>query len=368
MPAISAELNERAKIPYPLEDSDGKGSLRPGEGCDSHGRSPGPAFGTKQTDDILIHPEKDFISAESGWWPSRSNEMYRILKRLNVTNVLVMGVHLNMCIMGRPVGIKTLQSWEMDTILVRDLTDAMYNPHERPYVSHEEATKLHIGFVEKIWAPSTTSLELIRGLYASIPPSLLPAVASDATASNTQDCQCPDCEKCPKYEESVTPEVICPTCQTCPKCLTASPTKAECDCSTHTAHGGSELLAPTVIAAAPPKRARAAAAEEKSSDAPDVLNSIDGATVPCVPAEVSDNHVHATESMGHLRLFTRYNASSIQPLLEPFNRFNANSIQPLLGSVLAGIAIGSAVTYLLLNRRRMKMRSRQGMWGGSPSR
>jgi hypothetical protein len=44
---------------------------------------------------------------------------------------------------------------------VRDLTDAMYNPAMRPYVSHAEGTRLVIEYIEKFWCPSVESAQLI---------------------------------------------------------------------------------------------------------------------------------------------------------------------------------------------------------------
>ena len=36
-------------------------------------------------------------------------------------------------------------------ILVRDLTDAMYNPEDPPHVSHDAGTQLVIEYIEKFW-------------------------------------------------------------------------------------------------------------------------------------------------------------------------------------------------------------------------
>ena len=43
-----------------------------------------------------------------------------------------MGVHTNMCILNRTFSIKQMVRWGMDIALVRDLTDAMYNPARAP--------------------------------------------------------------------------------------------------------------------------------------------------------------------------------------------------------------------------------------------
>jgi hypothetical protein len=52
----------------------------------------------------------------------------------------------------------------IDTVLIRDLTDTMYNPARRPYVSHDAGTALVVDFIEKFWCPTVTSDEVVEGL------------------------------------------------------------------------------------------------------------------------------------------------------------------------------------------------------------
>ena len=68
-----------------------------------------------------------------------------------------MGVHTNICVLGRSFAIKQMVKWGLDVALVRDLTDALYNPARPPYVSHDEGTRLVIEFIEKFWCPSVSS-------------------------------------------------------------------------------------------------------------------------------------------------------------------------------------------------------------------
>jgi hypothetical protein len=42
-----------------------------------------------------------------------------------------------------------MSRWGWSPVLVRDLTDTMYNPARPPYVSHEAGTQLVVEFVEK---------------------------------------------------------------------------------------------------------------------------------------------------------------------------------------------------------------------------
>ena len=75
-----------------------------------------------------------------------------------------MGVHANMCILNRSFAIKQMTNWGIRCILVRDLTDAMYNPRKAPYVSHAAGTELVIQHIEKYWCPTVLSADLIAAL------------------------------------------------------------------------------------------------------------------------------------------------------------------------------------------------------------
>ena len=88
-------------------------------------------------------------------------EVYNILLQKGIKNLLYMGVHTNMCVLGRSFAIKAMvRSGQFNVALVRDLTDAMYNPFKPPYVSHEEGTQLIIAYIEKFWCPTITSDDL----------------------------------------------------------------------------------------------------------------------------------------------------------------------------------------------------------------
>jgi len=69
-----------------------------------------------------------------------------------------------MCILNRKFAIKQMTEWGIRCILVRDLTDAMYNPRKPPYVSHSAGTELVIQHIEKYWCPTVLSADLMRAL------------------------------------------------------------------------------------------------------------------------------------------------------------------------------------------------------------
>ena len=91
-------------------------------------------------------------------------EIYSVLREHGIDTVMMMGVHANMCILNRSFGIRQLTKWGIHCILVRDLTDAMYNPASRPHVSHAAGTELVIEYIEKYWAPSVVSDEFLKQL------------------------------------------------------------------------------------------------------------------------------------------------------------------------------------------------------------
>ena len=87
-------------------------------------------------------------------------EIYNYFRRQNIHNVVMMGVHTNMCVLGRPFGIRQQVRLGMNVVLARDLTDAMYDPRQRPWVSHERGTEMIIEHIERYWCPSVRGEDL----------------------------------------------------------------------------------------------------------------------------------------------------------------------------------------------------------------
>jgi nicotinamidase-related amidase len=97
-------------------------------------------------------------------------EIYSFLVQEGIKNVAIMGVHTNMCILGRPFGVRQLVKLGFNVVLVRDLTDAMYDPREKPFVSHARGTELIVEHIERHWCPSTLGEDLTRVLPGSAGP------------------------------------------------------------------------------------------------------------------------------------------------------------------------------------------------------
>jgi len=109
---------------------------------------------TRQHPGLTIDGERDVIS-------DNGREIYSYLRHQAIEQVLILGVHTNMCILRRSFAIKQMVKWGQPIALVRDLTDTMYNPAQLPYVSHDAGTQLVIGYIERFWCPTIASQEIV---------------------------------------------------------------------------------------------------------------------------------------------------------------------------------------------------------------
>jgi nicotinamidase-related amidase len=145
---------------YPIDQSDGGEDDDPAEHAQwaadlkAKGLNPRSPW-TRETDLLKIY-DQDAIS-DSGV------EIWNLLEARGIRNVILMGVHVNMCVTGRPFGLRQMVKNGRHAVLMRDLTDSMYNPKARPYVDHYRGTALFIEHVEKYIAPTITSDQLLGG-------------------------------------------------------------------------------------------------------------------------------------------------------------------------------------------------------------
>ncbi len=90
-------------------------------------------------------------------------ETFNLLAERGIDNVIIMGVHLNMCVLGRPFAIRQLVMQGKKVLLIRDMTDTMYCSKMKPYVNHFDGTDLVISHVERNWCPTILSTDLVGG-------------------------------------------------------------------------------------------------------------------------------------------------------------------------------------------------------------
>jgi type 1 glutamine amidotransferase/nicotinamidase-related amidase len=132
----------------PIDDSDG--------GCDCTDQEYRKNFQawSRQIEAIEIAPN-DAVTD--------SAEAFYLMKQRSISNVIVMGVHTNMCVLGRPFAIRQMVLQGQNVVLMRDMTDTMYNPAMSPRVSHFTGTDLVVDHIEKYWCPTITSADILGG-------------------------------------------------------------------------------------------------------------------------------------------------------------------------------------------------------------
>ena len=86
----------------------------------------------------------------------KGQEVYNLLQQRGINNVIIMGVHTNRCVLGRPFGIRQMAYLGKNVILCRDLTDSY---HRDPGKHFEGLAKI-IEHAEKYWCPTITSDQL----------------------------------------------------------------------------------------------------------------------------------------------------------------------------------------------------------------
>lgn len=128
------------------------------------------AIGQPCDDDGMIRPAVRFFNRQietleigEGDAITDSAEAFYLMKQRGIQNIIIMGVHTNMCVLGRPFGIRQMVYQGQNVVLMRDLTDTMYNPRDEPFVDHFTGNDLVFGHIERYWCPTITSGDLLGG-------------------------------------------------------------------------------------------------------------------------------------------------------------------------------------------------------------
>ncbi len=146
---------------YPIDQSDGGEDDAPllheqwAAYLTSIGRRTGAPW-KRQIDTLTVDADRDIIS-------DQGDEIWNVMEQRGIKNVVLVGVHTNMCVLGRPFGLRQMSKNGRNVALMRDMTDTMYNPARRPYAAHYRGTDLIVEHVEKYVAPTITSDQIIGG-------------------------------------------------------------------------------------------------------------------------------------------------------------------------------------------------------------
>lgn len=139
-------IDPKVEPSLPIDDSDG--------GCDCAEPIASRRAWSRQIAALEI-ADADYIAENA--------EAYNIIRARALENAVVLGVHTNMCVLGRPFSIRNMVTKGIRVVLCRDLTDAMYNPARPPYVSHFTGVDRVIDHIERYWCPSIVSSDLLGG-------------------------------------------------------------------------------------------------------------------------------------------------------------------------------------------------------------
>lgn len=156
-----SKIPQEETATYPIDQSDGGDDDDPKEHAvwsdklKALGRNPALPW-QKQSDVIAIDSLHDFIS-------DRGDEVWNILTEHHIQQIILVGVHTNMCVLGRPFGLRQMARNGMKVVLMRDMTDCMYNPKCWPYVDHFTGNDLVINHVERFVCPTITSNQILGG-------------------------------------------------------------------------------------------------------------------------------------------------------------------------------------------------------------
>ncbi|MDR1340606.1 MAG: cysteine hydrolase [Prevotellaceae bacterium] len=140
--ANGGKLPSEKDAVWPIDQSD--------EGCESGDCKPYRAW-TRQIDVLSI--EKDDLISDSG------AELGAWFRKKGIKNVILTGVATNMCVMARSFGLRAMKRMGMNVVLMRDMTDLMYNPEKVPFIDHFSGLDLMIEYIETHVCPSIVSTD-----------------------------------------------------------------------------------------------------------------------------------------------------------------------------------------------------------------
>ncbi|MDR2138178.1 MAG: ThuA domain-containing protein [Tannerella sp.] len=140
--ADGSKLTAEKDAEWPVDQSD--------EGCENKDCKPHRAW-SRQIETLTV-ADNDLIS-DSG------AEIGACFRKTGIKNVILVGVHANMCVVGRSFGLRAMKRMGMNVALMRDMTDLMYNHERAPFVNHFSGLDLMVEYIEKYVCPTLVSTD-----------------------------------------------------------------------------------------------------------------------------------------------------------------------------------------------------------------
>ncbi len=158
----NSNLDSEKDAVWPIDQSD--------DGCDDTIKCKGGSPWKKEIDGLQIKEEVDAVS-DSG------AEIAALFDKKGIKNVILTGVHTNMCVIGRTFGLRSMVRLGKNVVLMRDMTDAMYNSKMRPVVNHFTGVSLVVEYIEKYVCPTILSTDILGGKQFRFSKDTRPLVA-----------------------------------------------------------------------------------------------------------------------------------------------------------------------------------------------
>jgi type 1 glutamine amidotransferase/nicotinamidase-related amidase len=140
----SGNLPSESGAIWPVDQSD--------EGCECDGCGGYTAW--KKQIDALTITDDDLIS-------DNGKEIGSYFKAKGIKNVILVGVHTNICVVNRSFGMRAMKRLEFidKLVLMRDMTDLMYNDRSWPYINRFAGLDLMIKYIETYISQSIVSTD-----------------------------------------------------------------------------------------------------------------------------------------------------------------------------------------------------------------
>jgi nicotinamidase-related amidase len=114
---------------------------------------------------ILVIKDNDILTDD--FVEMIGNKEYKecLFKERGIKNVILMGVHTDMCVIGRPFGCRAMKMAGYNTVLCRDLTDSAWNCASRikGAVDHFRGLDKVVEYIETYICPTITSADITGG-------------------------------------------------------------------------------------------------------------------------------------------------------------------------------------------------------------
>lgn len=111
----------------------------------------------------------NFRLAPSDLMPNSRAALYTLTKQRNITHLLYMGVHTQVCLLGKDIGLRNMKALDFDCILARDLTDSHPDYNLEKNVTPDDLTARTVAHFEQYLCPTVNLKdELVRmGVWTS---------------------------------------------------------------------------------------------------------------------------------------------------------------------------------------------------------